>query len=612
MAAFASTKSFTFKYAEDVLQRASAGGQSTGDPLSTLVCQIGLSPFMLGKDKETRAETQRLAEALDHSSPERLLRKIPINKIVPVVEGLLAHLKLARLFLKELARERGRHDPRREEEATVVERIANCMSAVLASVHSQDDTSEGEHGRRVSKELGNRRRRRWRRLDPPRRKHSDNDAASTRSRSSTASFASLPLEQPSPRKPRKSCAANWKSVRLALTPKESRRHSGKVPTTRVISMQEFAGKRRTKELAHETAPSSARTLKDDSSIAGEVKETAAELRAAAVAMAPAGSGDGSRSIHALMVKHPLQAKVQQRALVALTSYIEKRANRRQQRSSDDRTTRGPAATATADGGPVASSAAAASEEDEDDREEHSAPLAVADPQLIVAVLDAMRRFKEQAALQRAGCACLAALADCSQDNMRALAAAGGMAAVADAMHGFPQDEAVQASGCAVLANPAICDDRVVRIPYDASVAAVLQAMGRAPMNQRVQGLGSLALANLVLKNDVCGERVLNGDGVGQIISAMRRLRGSPQVQAAGVWSLGALASTAGWLQEAVRNEGGLEEVGEAHRLFPDHPGVQRNTAFALEWISKRTDPDGGPAGGADGPAVESDGSCAVQ
>ncbi|XP_065845792.1 uncharacterized protein [Oscarella lobularis] len=152
-----------------------------------------------------------------------------------------------------------------------------------------------------------------------------------------------------------------------------------------------------------------------------------------------------------------------------------------------------------------------------------------------AVLDALRRFAENACLQAKGCATLGHLA-ATEELARAVAAAGGVQQSLQALRHFPNDVDVQKAGCHALANMSLEECVADDVVANGGLELMLAAIARFPDDAELQDSACRAIGSLAANDGLC-RQVATAGGMRVVLEAMKKHKESDLVQECGCWAI---------------------------------------------------------------------------
>ena len=206
-----------------------------------------------------------------------------------------------------------------------------------------------------------------------------------------------------------------------------------------------------------------------------------------------------------------------------------------------------------------------------------------------AILEAMKRHRDHAAVQEGGCGALGNLANA--ENRVKLMELEAAQAILEAMKGHRDHAGVQAGGCAALRSLAVNDENEVKLMELEAAQAILEAMKRHRDHAAVQKEGCRALWILAV-NDENEVKLMELEAAQAILEAMKRHRDHADVQHAGCLALRNLSvnlDAAQAILEAMqrhRNDAAVQEAG---------CGALRNLAVNDENKGEVDGAEGGPS-----------------
>jgi Armadillo/beta-catenin-like repeat len=199
---------------------------------------------------------------------------------------------------------------------------------------------------------------------------------------------------------------------------------------------------------------------------------------------------------------------------------------------------------------------------------------------ITTILLAMKRHARCAKVQAAGFSVLMNLASDNDPNRDVIISFDGVLLVLLAMRRYPQHPLLQAAGCALLNNLSANSKHVAAVWEAGSVEAILTAMRRHPRHSPVQAYGCAALQNLA-SDEEYRHHIGQAGGAILVLQAVKHCAREPEVVAYGCAALHNIAFKNAANQSQIVKNNGIEIILKAMRMHERNGKVQANACGAL-------------------------------
>jgi hypothetical protein len=221
-------------------------------------------------------------------------------------------------------------------------------------------------------------------------------------------------------------------------------------------------------------------------------------------------------------------------------------------------------------------------------------VAIAAADGVVAVVDAMRRHTAVADVSEWGCAALRSLAYGHEGNQVAIAAVGGIETVASVMQRHADAAGVQQHGLGALRRLSDHAANAKAVADGGHIRVVVTAMAHFVTEVTVQAEGCALLAS-VSAVDECHAALTDAKAINSVVTAMRKHAASTDVHSSGCRVMAELcirlrvADPKSWnrfsvrtvLQDAVTAAGGIDAMVQSMQSFPEAVDIQHNCCLAM-------------------------------
>ncbi|KEG13036.1 hypothetical protein DQ04_01251090 [Trypanosoma grayi] len=200
------------------------------------------------------------------------------------------------------------------------------------------------------------------------------------------------------------------------------------------------------------------------------------------------------------------------------------------------------------------------------------------------VLDILRKYPHNAAIQENACSLLSYLSFDSETITSKITEANGILLVLEAMKNFPNNEDLLVSACAALSGLTFNNLQGQQVIIDEKgVAQILDAMRRGK-SARLQENGCLAIGTMCWNSDLKTDVVRLG-GVEMIMNALREHYTSPGLVKNACRALAQVAFNCDAYREEMSASGVIPLIIKGMAQHPNYDRVQMHGCVALSYLS---------------------------